>query len=204
LMFASDVTMKAWIHSLFLALCLFVGFDVKAEGFTTIATAPAAVLSPEQEAVMDWINIQSHYKLDQSVVVKIVRSVYAHANRQRIPASRILGIMRVESRFNPKATSRQGAKGLMQVLARVHKDKLKGRSPFDPDTSVEVGTTIYRDYLEASSGNEHKALMRYVGGGTTKYATDVRKAERDLNKYVIRRLFDSGPNTPDTVLALNG
>lgn len=200
-----DVTMKAWILIfLIAALCSLFNLPACAATYDAFETDTVQQLSPEQAAAVDWIYKSSKTRYKPSHVAGIVRSVYAHAKRYHVDPTRILAIMRVESRFNANAVSKHGAKGLMQVMARVHRDKLKGRSPFNPDTNVEVGTMIYSGYLDKAKGNQTKALLSYVGGNDYKYPKLVYSAEKDLRQFTIRRLFDTGPDEPrSTMVALN-
>lgn len=185
--------MKAWTKLFIAALC-FVLQTAHAKIInyhTPLTLSPQwQTLSPEQQAVAKWISEVKEVGLPADTLIGIVRAAYAQANQLKVDPMRILAITRVESRFNPNATSPHGAKGLMQVLPRWHRDKLKGRSPYNPDTSIEVGSRIYKEYLDLSKGNQSKALYRYLGGTDKNYVRMVLKAERDLRRYVIFALFD--------------
>ena len=78
----------------------------------------------------------------------------------------ILAVIAVESSFNPAAESMAGAKGLMQVMAKFHMDKvaLHGdeRVLFEADANIRIGTQILREYLR-SSGEIVTALQMYAG-----------------------------------------
>lgn len=198
--------MKAWTQLFIVALC-FVFQTAHAKIIkqpTPLHYSPQwQTLSPEQQAVAKWIAEVKEVGLPADTVIGIVRAAYAHANQLKVDPMRILAITRVESRFNPNATSPHGAKGLMQVLPRWHRDKLKGRSPYNPDTSIEVGSRIYKEYLDLSKGNQSKALYRYLGGTDKNYVRLVLSAEKDLRRYVLFALFDEPPVMhKDVMLAL--
>lgn len=79
----------------------------------------------------------------------------------------ILAVMATESSFNPRAQSRVGAQGLMQVHTRVHKERFKPygstRAVWEPKVNILVGSSILSDYLKRYGGSERRALKAYVG-----------------------------------------
>lgn len=95
----------------------------------------------------------------------------------------VLAVIAVESRFNPIAESDYGARGLMQVVARFHPDKLPSpsgdRALLDPWTNILVGTRILREYLDRA-GNLEAALQLYGGAP--------EDAERGYSKKVLAEL----------------
>lgn len=199
--------MKAWTKLFIAALCFLCGFahaKIIKQPTTPLDFSPQwSTLSPEQQAVAKWISEVKEVGIPSDTIIGIVRAAYAQAERLNLDPMRILAITRVESRFNPNATSHHGAKGLMQVLPRWHRDKLRGRSPYNPDTSIEVGSRIYKEYLDLSKGNQTKALFRYLGGADRTYVRNVLKAEKDMRRYVLFALFDEPPVVKrDTMVAL--
>lgn len=79
----------------------------------------------------------------------------------------ILAIMATESSFNPRAESRVGAQGLMQVHTRVHRKRFKPygstKTVWEPKVNILVGSSILSDYLKRYGGSERRALKAYVG-----------------------------------------
>ncbi|MDX1670461.1 MAG: lytic transglycosylase domain-containing protein, partial [Limnobacter sp.] len=72
-----------------------------------------------------------------------------------------------ESSYNPFAASSVGAKGLMQVMANIHKDKFEALSPGDwnplhPELNMRVGSKIIREYTRRT-GSVREGLVWYVG-----------------------------------------
>jgi hypothetical protein len=153
-----------------------------------------AELSPEQSAIIGWIQAEQP-KLTYSEAEHILRTVYHYAELRNIEPMVILALIRLESRFNPKAVSNHGALGLMQVLARKHRDKLQGRSPFNIEASVEVGTRILSDCIE-KTGSLQGGLNCYSGGGGKAYNKFYREAHRHGTFFIITQLF--APDTPST------
>ena len=68
----------------------------------------------------------------------------------------------VESRFDPAARSGFGAKGLMQVVPRFHRDKLAEHGGERAIHLCGCRTEILRDYVR-QTGSLHAGLQRYAG-----------------------------------------
>jgi hypothetical protein len=108
----------------------------------------------------------------------------------------ILAVISVESRFNPLAESGMGAKGLMQIIPRFHRDKfgpLGGdKVAFDPHANIAVGARILKEYIRRT-GDVADALQMYVGASTDDdngYSTKVM-AERDRLSQVLRHFTNN-------------
>ena len=148
----------------------------------------------EQNTLSDWVQASSKYIVNRKTketrtiskeeAVRIVREAYAISMNWNISPRLVLAVMKVESGFRKDARSRENARGLMQVIAKYHKDKFRGRNPYDPTASIEVGTIILRDYLDQFDGNIFKALNGYSGHGGKKYYSKVRKEEMELNSFL--------------------
>jgi len=61
-------------------------------------------------------------------------------------------MMRNESGFESTAKSKQGAKGLMQVMPKYHREKISSRNPYDVVVSIDVGARVLREYLDSNNG----------------------------------------------------
>ncbi len=68
-----------------------------------------------------------------------------------------------ESSGNPKAVSRKGAMGLMQLMPETAKE-YKVVDPFDPLTNIRAGVQYIKDLLKEFSGNLSLALAAYNAG----------------------------------------
>jgi len=110
--------------------------------------------------------IAQHYRVPLSETQEYVRYAYIVADELELDPLLLLAVMAVESSFNPRARSAKGAKGLMQVLARVHSDKFAPyggiEKAYDPLINIRVGARILRDYI-ARDGSVRAALKSYVG-----------------------------------------
>jgi hypothetical protein len=78
----------------------------------------------------------------------------------------ILAIMATESSFNPRAESRAGAQGLMQVRTHVHQEKFEPYggplAAFIPEANIRVGALILKACI-ARAGSLEAGLKSYLG-----------------------------------------
>jgi soluble lytic murein transglycosylase-like protein len=139
---------------------------------------------PEQSIVEQWVREVALFPLTDRQVSLIVREVYASAQFAELDPRLIMAVLRTESRFNARAVSREGAKGLMQVIPRYHKDKLAGRDVYEPRTNIQVGTQILSDCFKRNKASTLHALSCYSGGGGAKYAKLVHGFNTDITSYV--------------------
>ena len=149
------------------------GADTSGATASDIASPSSSPLAPASDAAQDGLptaediatvlNVRFHIGLQESL--KIGHAVLNAAKRDTISPLLLLAVIAVESNFDRFAVSVVGAKGLMQVLPSQHRDLVQRTSDLtDASTNVSIGSTILRDYIEASDGDVHDALVRYSGG----------------------------------------
>ena len=145
---------------------------------------------PEQRALTEFI--AKRYRVAEQAITGIVSSAYRAGAEHRVDPLLILAVVAVESRFNPVAESVFGAKGLMQVLPKYHREKLTEHGGetalLEPDVNIRVGTQILREYL-CRSGETEGALQMYLGGadGVASLYTGKVLAERARLKQLADR-----------------
>jgi len=134
-------------------------------GNTAAEQTAVAQEDPEQRALTEFI--AKRYRVAEQAITGIVSSAYRAGAEHRVDPLLILAVVAVESRFNPVAESVFGAKGLMQVLPKYHREKLSEHGGetalLKPEVNIQVGTQILREYLRRS-GETEGALQMYLGG----------------------------------------
>jgi soluble lytic murein transglycosylase len=93
------------------------------------------------------------------------------AARERLPPSLVFGMVHQESAFDAAARSRSGARGLMQIMPSTGREVAQRLGlPFsterleDPEISLRLGTSYFRQLLDRFDGNVELALAGYNGG----------------------------------------
>ena len=116
-----------------------------------------------------------------TVIAKIAYEVYIKAKERHLPPELLLGIIQVESQFNPYAISSKGAKGLMQVLMTECEDIIDTKYIHDIGYNIECGSCLLVGHLKAGNGNLSNALFRYVGGDSGY----VDKVYRSIGEFIL-------------------
>lgn len=136
--------------------------------------------------------IQKKYRLSERKATDIVAEVFRNAAKyESMEPELILAIIAVESRFQERAVSNQGARGLMQVMPRSHPHKVRAiggaYALFDPEKNIDAGSQILASYLEDNSGNLKRALLRYSGsqGSHSPYADKVMRIYWDMRRQTL-------------------
>ena len=75
-------------------------------------------------------------------------------------------IIKAESDFNPRAVSRKGALGLMQLMPE-NVRRLNVSDPFDPWQNIMGGARYFRQMLDRFKGKLSLSLAAYNAGPTT-------------------------------------
>ena len=109
--------------------------------------------------------LRIYYPLDYEEIIR------TQAARAHLPLDLVLAVIRQESAFEPRAKSRAGARGLMQVMPRTGRELARHMGlPWstarlvEPEFNIRLGTTYLRQVLEMFNGNLDLALAGYNGG----------------------------------------
>jgi hypothetical protein len=89
--------------------------------------------------------------------------IHEVSQQHNLPPSLIKAVIRVESNFNPAATSPKGAQGLMQLMPGTA-DDLQVVNPYDAQENVGAGTRYLKMLLEKFNYRLPLALAAYNAG----------------------------------------
>ena len=151
--------------------------------------------SEEQARVAAWLARRYHIANNASGM--LVELAYSAAYEQKIDPLLVLAVMAIESRFNPLAESRVGAKGLMQVLPKANGDKFHAHGGLDavlnPVANIQVGAKILKDFIRRG-GSVEAGLKLYVGAGNM--TSDLGYGNKVLQEYERLKAVATGKSQP--------
>lgn len=155
----------------------------------------------EQAAVADYI--ARKYRVATQATAQLVKAAYMTGREVGIDPLLILGVIAIESSFNPYAESGVGAQGLMQVMTKVHQDKYEAvggvTAALNPYANIKIGALVLKDCI-ARAGSIEGGLKYYVGATTN---TDGGYGAKVLAERARLRALLGLPNT-DTAKASGG
>lgn len=122
------------------------------------------------------------------------REIDRAAERYGVPETLIRAVIRVESGFNPRAVSRRGARGLMQLMPETAAF-LGVRDAFDPRENIEAGVRHLRGLMERFEHDVPLALAAYNAGEQAVLAFRGIPPYPETREYVSRvlRLYSGSP-----------
>lgn len=162
----------------------------------------ALVSAREQALVATYL--ARRYRVAQELVGELVKAAFVTGREVGLDPLLLLAVMAIESGFNPYAESGVGAKGLMQVMSRVHSDKFDyfggQTAALQPIVNIKVGALVLKDCI-ARGGSVAGGLRLYVGSTSPNdggYGAKVL-AERARLRNVARAR--KAPQAPTPMLA---
>ena len=121
--------------------------------------------------------------------------VTAASNQHQVDADFIASVIHAESGNNPRAVSRKGAQGLMQLMPGTA-NQLGVKNSFDPAQNVDAGVRYLRELLLLYNNDMVKALAAYNAGpqrvqqykGVPPYHETHAYVRRVINDYNHKKL----------------
>lgn len=89
--------------------------------------------------------------------------IVAAARKFDVDAALISAVIKAESNYDPRAVSRKGAQGLMQLMPATAR-RFGVADSFDPVANIDGGTRYLRWLLEKFEGNAELVLAAYNAG----------------------------------------
>ena len=179
---------------------LYLGSDV-ASSYVDVATAQIESFEPAPaDIVSPGAGTASPHDL-QTIIGEA-------SERSRIDADFIASVIRAESANNPRAVSRKGAQGLMQLMPKTA-SSLGVKDGFDPAANVDGGVRYLRELLLRYDGDAAKALAAYNAGpqrvlqyhGVPPYYETHAYVARVINDYNRKKNAQVKQQTRATVLS---
>jgi hypothetical protein len=132
--------------------------------------------------------IKARYRRVPKIVAESISEIIVQTcNKEDVSPALIVGIMEIESQFNPMARNeKSGAIGLMQIMKEwVPKMNIKSvYDLYDIPVNIECGVKILKIHIEEDGkGDVSKGLYHYVGKDNS-YADQVFRA---VGKFVVFR-----------------
>lgn len=156
---------------------------------------PADPDNPKYQVIAGYLS--RRYRVASDAIEQLVSGAFDAGRKVGIDPLLILAVMAVESKFNPIAESGMGAKGLMQVIPRFHKDKLVEHggpdSVLDPMTNILVGARILKEYTRRA-GSVEAGLQLYSGGLSDTSGQYAQKVMGELSR--LRQTLHRYERTP--------
>ncbi len=131
---------------------------------------PRTAALPSEKKAQDGMTryLVRKYRISADAVSLLVEAAYETGRQITVDPALLLAVMAIESGFNPFAESVMGAQGLMQVMSRVHSDKLEDfggpRAALNPVANMRVGALILKDCIRRG-GSVADGLRLYSGAG---------------------------------------
>jgi len=134
---------------------------VDGNGVVHLTNAPTDVRYQRQPqssgTVSGWLALR------ESTPGRYAADIQAASERHGVDGKLVEVVISVESAFNPRAVSRKGAQGLMQLMPKTAA-QLGIQNPFSPRENIEAGVHHLRQLMERYGGNLPLALAAYNAG----------------------------------------
>jgi soluble lytic murein transglycosylase-like protein len=126
---------------------------------------------------------------------ELVRAIEDAARRHTLPPGLLKAVISVESRFDPRAVSAKGAKGLMQLMP-LTAQRFGVRDVFSIAENLNAGAAYLRELITRYEGDLTLALAAYnAGEGAVMRAGRQVPAFVETQQYVAKVLAHAGQPT---------
>jgi len=126
---------------------------------------------------------EDYSELDSANEIFLDRIINRASRIFDIDSTLIKAVIKVESDFNPRAISRAGAKGLMQLMPKTAYE-MDVTDPFDPEENIFGGTKYLRYLLDRFENNLEISLAAYNAGETAVIKCGGIPGYRETKNYV--------------------
>lgn len=157
-------------------------------------TIPEAATALPRKAARKPTTISQTQSLIQAIRLDYIEAYIEEAAvKERLEPALLRAVIRVESNFNHKATSRVGAKGLMQImpLTAAELGNKKALDHKNPRANILAGSHYLRRMINDFQGDLTKAIAAYNAGPSAvrKYkGIPPYRETRDYVKKVLSQL----------------
>jgi soluble lytic murein transglycosylase-like protein len=148
-----------------------------------LAGVGGVLLPPPQGFKVGWPGVVPVAQVTQRVMARafqrhgapaprarqVAQVVYAEAERQRVDPLLVTAIITVENpTLTRRATSTEGAQGLMQVMPFWRRSfRSCGANLRDDRTNICMGIRVFKAHLASAKGSVRRSLLGYSGCKTT-------------------------------------
>lgn len=136
-----------------------------------------------------WVQKSATKPITLTTAQKIVEAAYDSAAKYNLDPLLLLSIMRVESGFRPNVKNRYGASGLMQVVSRFHRDKIRSANIFNIKTNTDVGAQVLKGCFDRERDHFVRAISCYNGGAGKRYLKGIKQAYAEIQRTDIAMRF---------------
>lgn len=142
---------------------------------------------PEMKTIASYIS--EKYTMPLAKSETIVSEVYKNSAKYKLDPHLVLGMIEVESTFNPSVES-QGAKGLMQIIPKYHPEEHNAIKAEKLDVqsikgNITMGTLVLKKFLEDNKGNVVQALQKYNGSFKDKSQRYSKKVLYKMQEFTV-------------------
>jgi Transglycosylase SLT domain len=164
---------RRWLRGLVVMVLTLAG------GYLVAGPAVPVQLASEEADVED--------SAAQPTIAEIMAQIDEVATRHRVPPRLVAAVIAVESEFNPRAVSRAGAQGLMQLMPATAAS-LDVQDTFDTRENIEGGVRHLRVLMDRYRNDLPLVLAAYNAGDTAVLNYRGVPPYRETRQYVIRVL----------------